>query len=431
MRGKTIIIQGGQYGSEGKGQIAAEVAHRENVRVAVRTGSINAGHTVYRDGKKFSMQIIPTPWVYPDITLVLGAGTYIEPSILAAEVDFIKEATGEDIRHRLLIDERCVWFGEKEHAISKAANRHHAMGATGKGCSEAIVSKMRDRSSDETAQARLFSHFPGAAQAYNFVDTVDYLSGVLEQGHNVLLEGTQGSLLDFNTGPYPYVTSRMTSSAAWLAEAGLPPINVMTVLVVRSHPIRVAGNSGPMPSEITWPILARRINHKRSRAGLDPLVDEVAISDFELALKAALLKFFPDVAAELGEMFADQFHLWSPEQRVRHRVCLSEANSIALRTMNPDSLAKLQFFEKTTVTKKLRRIAELDFDEVRRAIQMNGPSQIAYTFLNYDMPELTNVVNYDEVANVAAPHICSLSTTFGVPVTYVSTGPLPEHVISV
>ena len=431
MRGKTIIIQGGQYGSEGKGQIAAEVAHREGVKVAVRTGSINAGHTVYRKGQKFSMQIIPTPWVYPDIMLVLGAGTYIEPSILAAEVEFIKEATGEDIRSRLLIDERCVWFGEKEHAISKAANRHHAMGATGKGCSEAIVSKMRDRSSDETAQARLFSSYENAAQLYNFVDTVEYLSKTLEDGHHILLEGTQGSLLDFNTGPYPYVTSRMTSAAAWLAEAGLPPVNVETVLVVRSHPIRVAGNSGPMPSEITWPILARRINHKRAKAALLPLVDEVAIYDFEIALRAAILEFFPDVAAELGEMFAEQFHLWSDEQRVKHRVCLSEANSIALRTMNPDSLKKLQFFEKTTVTKKLRRIADLSFNEVRRAIQMNAPTKIAYTFLNYDMPELTDETSYDAVINVASSRLHALSEEFGVPVCYVSTGPLPEHVLDV
>ena len=431
MRGKTIIIQGGQYGSEGKGQIAAEVARRKKVKVAVRTGSINAGHTVYKDGQKFSMQIIPTAWVLPGVTLVLGAGCYIEPTILFNECKMIHDATGEDIRHRLLIDNRCVWFGDKEREISKLANRHHAMGATGKGCSEAIVSKMRDRGSDETAQTRLFCNHQPDKSLYNFIDTVDYLSGILDAGDNILLEGTQGALLDFNTGPYPYVTSRMTNAAAWLAEAGLPPINVETVLVVRSHPIRVAGNSGPMPCEITWPILARRVNDKRERFGLQPLVSERAIQEFEAALRSAMIEHFPDVADDLGVMSAENFHLWSPDQRVKHRVCLSEVNTIALRSLSDDTLAQLSFFEKTTVTKKLRRIADLSVREVQRAIRMNAPTEIAYTFLNYDQPDLTNETDAREVRSAFANRKAWLEAEFKVPVTLVSTGPLGEHVIDV
>lgn len=431
MRGKTIIIQGGQYGSEGKGQIAAEVARRKNVKVAVRTGSINAGHTVYKDGQKFSMQIIPTAWVLPGVTLVLGAGCYIEPTILFNECKMIYDATGEDIRHRLLIDNRCVWFGDKERETSKLANRHHAMGATGKGCSEAIVSKMRDRGSDKAARSRLFCNCTyGKFDNYNFTDTVDFLSGILDAGDNILLEGTQGALLDFNTGPYPYVTSRMTNAAAWLAEAGLPPINVETVLVVRSHPIRVAGNSGPMPCEITWPILARRVNDKRERFGLQPLVSERAIQEFEAAFRSAMIEHFPDVADDLGVGFAENFHLWSPDQRVKHRVCLSEVNTIALRSLSDDTLAQLSFFEKTTVTKKLRRIADLDVEEVKRAIRMNAPTEIAYTFLNYDQPELTNNTDADKV-RVAFVSKSRLESRFGVPITLVSTGPLGEHVIDV
>lgn len=425
-RGKTIIIQGGQYGSEGKGQVAAEVAGREKVAFAVRTGSINAGHTVYHKGEKFSMQIVPTAWVHPQIKLVLGPGCYVEPSILLKEVRMIYDATGEDIRHRLFIDARCVWFGEEQRLISEKANRHHAMGATGKGCSEAIVAKMRDRGSDEAAQARLFI---SRQEDYAFCDTVEMLTEALERGENVLLEGTQGSLLDFNTGPYPYVTSRMTSAAAWLAEAGLPPVNVDTILVVRSHPIRVAGNSGPMPGEITWPILAREINKKLAKAGRPAVVPEHAIQDFEDALRTAIRANFPHVADDLGDMFLDQFHLWSEEQRLAHRVCLSEANAIALRTLPECVIEKLAFFEKTTVTKKLRRIAKLDLGEVKRAIKMNAPTRIAYSFLNYDLPELWNETDLATVHFTAKSHIEFIERELGVPVQYVTTGPLPEHVI--
>lgn len=433
MRGKVIIIQGGQYGSEGKGQIAAEVAHREGVTHAVRTGSINAGHTVYYKGKKFSMQIIPTAWVYPNIKLVLGAGCYIEPSILANEVRMINEAMPEhgDVRHRLFVDDRCVWFGEREKKESEKANRHHAMGATGKGCSEAIIAKMRDRGDDLSAYRRVFASQDESNQ-YTKLDTVNLLYRRLEMGDDILLEGTQGSLLDFVTGPYPYVTSRMTSSAAWLAEAGLPPVNVDTVLVCRSYPIRVAGNSGPMPDEISWPILARRMNKILEARGLGPIVEESALQAFESVLRDAIIEYFPDVVDDVGADFITAMHHWSDTQRVRHRVCLSEANAIALRRLPEDVLSKLTFFEKTTVTRKLRRISQFSSHEVRKAIIMNAPSRIAYTFLNYDFPELYNVTDCGVLFSdpIYGEKIDRMERELGVKIDYISTGPLPEHVLA-
>jgi hypothetical protein len=205
---------------------------------------------------------------------------------------------------------------------------------------------------------------------------------------------------------------------------------VDTVLVVRSHPIRVAGNSGPMPHEITWPILARRINKKLDARSLRALVPEHAIQDFEQALKEAIIENFPLATEELGDLFVDQFHLWSEEQRVRFRVCLSEANALALRRLPEHTLNQLAFFEKTTVTRKLRRIADLDCESVRYAIQMNGPTRIAYTFLNYDLPQLNNDTDRTAVMFESRDRVDFLTEEFGVPIQYVTTGPLAEHVIN-
>lgn len=434
MRGKIIIIQGGQWGSEGKGQVAAELAWREGASCAVRTGSINAGHTVHtKDNRKFVMQIIPTPWVIPGIKLVIGAGCYIEPDVLANEVAQILEATGEDIRDRLFIDHRCAWFGHLEHDRAKQANRHHAMGATGKGCSEAIVSKMQDRGSEQPHK-RLFKNrpLPYGAVKYQFVDTVQLLDEVLESGQSILLEGTQGAMLDFNTGPYPYVTSRMTNAAAWLAEAGLPPVNVETALVVRSHPIRVAGNSGPMPGEISWPELARNLNRRSADAGGPEIVPEYAIRAFEAALLLTLQTLFPEVMADTTIPPEDKidFHLWTPQQRVVHRVAVSEANAAALKKIDALTLKDLSFFERTTVTKKLRRIAQLDFDVLREAIRMNRPAYMVYTFLNYDFPQITNSTDVSDLTHpVIGAHLDRIFAETGVPIRYVTTGPLPEHQI--
>src|SRR5262249_35051534 len=56
---------------------------------------------------------------------------------------------------------------------------------------------------------------------------------------------------------YPYVTSRDTTAAAFVSEAGLSPLDVDdVVLVLRAFPIRVGGNSGPLPNEIQWETLS-------------------------------------------------------------------------------------------------------------------------------------------------------------------------------
>jgi adenylosuccinate synthase len=75
----------------------------------------------------------------------------------------------------------------------------------------------------------------------------------------LILEGTQGFGLSLlHSDSYPYVTSRDTTAGTFVAEAGLSPMDVdEVVLVIRAHPIRVGGNSGPLPNEIDWPTVTR------------------------------------------------------------------------------------------------------------------------------------------------------------------------------
>src|SRR5208282_6903623 len=54
-------------------------------------------------------------------------------------------------------------------------------------------------------------------------------------------------------GYWPKATSRDTTAAGFVAEAGLSPRDVDDiVMVIRCHPIRVAGDSGPLPNETSW-----------------------------------------------------------------------------------------------------------------------------------------------------------------------------------
>ena len=85
-------------------------------------------------------------------------------------------------------------------------------------------------------------------------DTKSFIHKSLTTGKRIILEGTQGYGLSLlHSKEYPYVTTRDTTAASFISEAGISPFDVDgIVLVIRSFPIRVGGNSGPLFNEISW-----------------------------------------------------------------------------------------------------------------------------------------------------------------------------------
>ena len=416
------IIQGAQYGSEAKGAIAALVTKTDEIDVAVRTGATNAGHTAYYNGRPVVLQQLPVGFVRPDTTLVLGAGALIDPEILDREVALLSEVTGSDIKARLLIDRRAGLHVRAHQERSKASGRHHAIGATGKGCSEALIDRIRNRG---TEAALLFGDSP-YARDYETCDTERYLNHRWDEGARILLEGTQGQLLDLYLGPYPYTTHKQTGPAQWMLEAGLSPsLPNRVISVVRTFPIRVAGNSGPLPMETTWPHLAHAINARRESFGhLGPIVADWAIREFESAVKNVAEEFLmPTYSNGLDQ------HLWTPLERKEYAVALSELNKKALSTLSDRVIGELRkLFEMTTVTKKLRRVANLSHHDLMDSCRQARPSALAITFMNYVFPEFwferPNVLS-DEMYT----YIRDIEAATRVPVRFVSFGPADEHVI--
>src|SRR5947207_3678785 len=101
------VVQGAQWGSESKGTVAAKLCIDRNMDFAVRTGSVNAGHTVIYKGITVKNQQLPTGWVNPHTQLVLGAGAYINSDILLKEIKEINNLMPDsDVLDRLWIDER-------------------------------------------------------------------------------------------------------------------------------------------------------------------------------------------------------------------------------------------------------------------------------------------------------------------------------------
>jgi len=82
----NTIVVGAQWGDEGKGKIIDY--YSKNVDMVVRyQGGNNAGHTVYKDGEKYVMHLIPSGILEDGVVCVIGSGVVIDPEALISEID--------------------------------------------------------------------------------------------------------------------------------------------------------------------------------------------------------------------------------------------------------------------------------------------------------------------------------------------------------
>ena len=333
------VLVGLQWGSEGKGRVAAAIAGR--YQAAVRVGGPNAGHTVWYQGKRYINRSIPCAWVNPNCALYIGAGAAIDFKILDTEITDI----GID-RSRLLIDRNAVMINvndiERESALAPISSTQHGVGAAharkiGRQVGHAITAGQQD-------------------WTYHNQRIGDVAAGLHATSGRILVEGTQGALLAIDHGDYPYVTSRNPIAASLLGDCGLPPRAERVIGVARTYPIRVGGPSGPMGTEISWAEVARR-------AGLPPGLEE-----------------------------------------------------------------------RTTVTNKVRRVAELDYQRLAYAARLNGVTDLVVTFADYLDSSIRNrsitrinqlCVEYPAVYAVAR----RMADACDASLSGITWGPTAEHAV--
>ena len=100
----NIAVLGAQWGDEGKGKIVDMLTPHFSA-VARYQGGHNAGHTVYVNGKKFVLHLIPSGILHPGVTCVIGNGVVIDPQALFKEIDELARM-GIDVDGRLLVSEK-------------------------------------------------------------------------------------------------------------------------------------------------------------------------------------------------------------------------------------------------------------------------------------------------------------------------------------
>lgn len=240
------VIVGGQFGSEGKGKVSAYVSAEWNAAALIRVGGPNSGHTAVDNfGGSWTFRQLPAAVVRCPGVVVLPAGSLIDVDILLSEV-----------KRFGLANER-LWIDPKASIVSaahKQAEQHliNGIGSTASGTGAALVERIR-----RDPQHKLALSHP-ALKPYIRHDLTASLRHMLQNGEYLVIEGTQGfGLSIWQSDSFPFATSRDTTAASFVAEAGLAVHDVEeTVMVIRTFPIRVGGNSGPLVNEIDWPTLA-------------------------------------------------------------------------------------------------------------------------------------------------------------------------------
>ncbi len=242
----TVVV-GGQFGSEGKGKIVSYLCKKNEFDVVVRCGGPNSGHTVTYNQEPKVLQSIPAGVVNEKTRLLLAAGCLIDLEILYKEMEDFNLNPA-----RLGIDENAAIIEEgfkKEELDLKLKER---IGSTGSGTGVAVAKRaLRD------ADLRLARDVP-ALKDY-LVCTSDEVMDHHLEGKKIAIEGTQGFGLSLYHSPYyPKATSRDTTASGFLSEVGISPLEVSNIImVIRTFPIRVAGNSGDLPKEINWEIIQK------------------------------------------------------------------------------------------------------------------------------------------------------------------------------
>jgi adenylosuccinate synthase len=154
---------------------------------------------------------------------------------------------------RLVIDRNAAVIDPEDKTEEKRQGLRDRIASTLSGTGAATARKVLRQAGLRLAQS--------VPELREFIgDVSQELNAALDRGDHIIVEGTQGFGLSLHhCQDFPYCTSRDTTAAAFLADAGLSP-RLLTdiVLVLRTYPIRVGGHSGPMWKEITWREVAAR-----------------------------------------------------------------------------------------------------------------------------------------------------------------------------
>lgn len=375
----TVVLDS-QAGSCGKGKFIGYLAQADNIDIAINNFMSNAGHTyVDENGEKVMTQHLPTSLVNFDTSLVIGPGAAITPSILFNEIVKYDKVLGN---RKVIINPRAVVIMEK-HRLEEA--RILRSGSTFKGCGAAQADKVM-------RQAVLFGEWWNEVcnggyenicntfEEWEFIrdhivvmDTMMYINDAIDNGNDVLVEGSQGCDLDINYGlKYPNTTSRQCHAGQLVADCGISPKLVDDIIMImRPYPIRISNTTN--------------------------LTDDDG----------------KNIVASSGDYDGAREITW---------------DIVKERCGAPESV---EFGEMTTVTKRTRRVFEMNWDRLEYVAKLNRPTIVALNFAQYIDWGAYKCHNYEDLPQAVLDFISKVEDVTGVPVKLIGTGPNNDDIIDI
>ena len=283
MTTRNVAIVGTQWGDEGKGKLVDLLTPAFSI-VARYQGGHNAGHTVFVNGRKFVLHLIPSGILHAGVTCVIGNGVVVDPEALFAEIDELRRE-GIEPEGRLFISERAhiiLPYHRDVEQVAEAARGDRRIGTTARGIGPSYEDKSgrrgirmadladadpdgplgetiranvcaRNRTVDgeeldwRTVRQGLLAAWPRLEPLV--ADVSKLLDEGARAGRHILFEGAQGTMLDLDHGTYPFVSSSNGTVGGICAGLGVPPRAIGEVLgVAKAYSTRVG--AGPFPTEL-------------------------------------------------------------------------------------------------------------------------------------------------------------------------------------
>ena len=278
----NTILVGAHWGDEGKGKIVDFLT--EEADVVVRTqGGNNAGHTIYHDGEKYVLHLIPSGILRKGKVCVIGNGVVVDPVGLVSEITGLR-ARGVKVEKNLLLSESAhlvLPYHRQLDMLRESARGRKKIGTTGRGIGPAYGDKIArvglrvgDLLDASVLEGRLVERLRETNRVFkaagypalqkgpvleallsaaevlrpHITNTVVRLHEAMAKGKKLLFEGAQGTFLDIDHGTYPFVTSSNTTAGGACTGSGIPPHRMNRVIgVIKAYTTRVGG--GALPTE--------------------------------------------------------------------------------------------------------------------------------------------------------------------------------------
>jgi adenylosuccinate synthase len=277
----NTVVMGLQWGDEGKGKAIDYLAHDFDVVVRYQGGH-NAGHTIYHQGEKVVLHLMPSGIFSENIISVISHGVVVNPLQLVKE---IKEAESRGIRLNnleLSLFSPLILPVHQHLDIVFENSRYLKIGTTQRGIGPAyedltgrravFIGDLFDKDKFYQKVLPLNEYYNKLIQCYggerisidSYINdyfeagkylqrftknTIYSLHHYYRQGKRILFEGAQGVLLDINFGTYPFVTASNPTVGGIFTGTGLPHKALDRVIgICKAYTTRVGG--GPFPSEL-------------------------------------------------------------------------------------------------------------------------------------------------------------------------------------